>query len=133
MDLTLAHAITCHKLQGSQAAHSGADLRIPAARPLLGAHGHYASRTSGNSGGRPRSAAPGSQEALDFRKSTSWIRMASAVSTAMKTYLPDVVLALNAAARLAWDEHGSKREISLARQSRGWRGQAPCQPRLALG
>ncbi len=36
----------------------------------------------------------------------------------MKTYPPDVVLAPDAAARLAWDEHGSKRETSLARHSK---------------
>ena len=37
MDLTLAHAITCHKLQGSQSStRSGADLRVPRAGPLRG-------------------------------------------------------------------------------------------------
>src|SRR5262249_1268692 len=60
------------------------------------------------------------------------------------THPPDVVLAPDAAARLAWDWPGSKRETSLARHSfhlpetsstmsgpahpsRSGRGQAPCQ------
>ena len=78
MDLTLAHAITCHKLQGSQAARVVVPIyESRRAGPLLGLYGHYASRTSGHSRGRPDSAAPGSQKALDFRKSAGWIRMAS--------------------------------------------------------
>jgi hypothetical protein len=64
---------------------SGADLRVPGAGPLVGLHGHYASRTSGHSGGRPGRAALGSQKTLDFRKSAGWIRMASLYGQRWKT------------------------------------------------
>jgi hypothetical protein len=48
-----------------------------------------------------------------YKGSARWTRMALAVSTAMKTYPPDVVPA-DAAARLAWDDIGANAKLSCS-------------------